>query len=105
MQRYVKKTKHATLFQKKCLFPYKIAFPCSISCNIKRFSVLLHTKHTKQNGIMGLGSYWVRKDDQTDEAKTLKPWEEEVSNGDKFFPDPNGEGPSLEKPEQGQGQE
>jgi len=54
---------------------------------------------------MGLGSYWVRKDDQTDEAKTLKPWEEEVSNGDKFFPDPNGEGPSLEKPEQGQGQE
>ena len=39
---------------------------------------------------MGLGSYWVRKDDQTGEAKTLKPWEEEVSNGDKFFPDPNG---------------
>lgn len=39
---------------------------------------------------MGLGSYWVRKDDHTGEAKTLKPWEEEVSNGDKFFPDPNG---------------
>ena len=38
---------------------------------------------------MGLGSYWVRKDDQTGEAKTLKPWEETVSNGDKFFPDPN----------------
>lgn len=38
---------------------------------------------------MGIGSYWVRKDDQTGEAKTLKPWEEEVSNGDKFFPDPN----------------
>ena len=38
---------------------------------------------------MGLGSYWVRKDDQTGEAKTLKPWEEAVSNGDKFFPDPH----------------
>lgn len=38
---------------------------------------------------MGIGSYWVRKDDQTGEAKTLKPWEEEVSNGDKFFPDPS----------------
>lgn len=37
---------------------------------------------------MGLGSYWVRKDDQTGEAKTLKPWEETVGNGDKFFPDP-----------------
>ena len=39
---------------------------------------------------MGLGSYWVRKDDQTGEAKTLKPWEEAVSGGDKFFPDPHG---------------
>lgn len=38
---------------------------------------------------MGLGSYWVRKDDQTGEAKTIKPWEEVVSNGDKFFPDPS----------------
>ena len=38
---------------------------------------------------MGLGSYWVRKDDHTGEAKTLKPWEEAISNGDKYFPDPN----------------
>ena len=38
---------------------------------------------------MGLGTYWARKDDQTGELKTVKPWEEEVSNGDKFFPDPN----------------
>ena len=37
---------------------------------------------------MGLGSYWVRKDDQSGEIKTVKPWEEKVSNGDKFFPDP-----------------
>ncbi|MEE1004977.1 MAG: hypothetical protein UH685_06540 [Bacteroidaceae bacterium] len=37
---------------------------------------------------MGLGSYWVRKDDQTGEAKTVKPWEESVSNGDKYYPDP-----------------
>ncbi|MBR6032198.1 MAG: hypothetical protein IKP36_09605 [Bacteroidaceae bacterium] len=44
---------------------------------------------------MGLGSYWVRKDDQTGEAKTLKPWEEAVSNGDKFFPDPNKKGNTL----------
>ena len=40
---------------------------------------------------MGLGSYWVRKDDQTGEAKTIKPWEEAISNGDKFFPDPHKE--------------
>lgn len=38
---------------------------------------------------MGLGTYWARKDDQTDELKTVKPWEEEVSNGDKNFPDPH----------------
>ena len=38
---------------------------------------------------MGLGSYWVRKDDHTGEAKTIKPWEEQVSNGDKRFPDPH----------------
>lgn len=41
---------------------------------------------------MGLGSYWVRKYDQTGEAKTIKPWEETVSNGDKHFPDPNKKG-------------
>ena len=35
---------------------------------------------------MGLGTYWARKDDQSGEIKTVKPWEEEVSNGDKFFP-------------------
>lgn len=40
---------------------------------------------------MGLGTYWARKDDQTDELKTVKPWEEEVSNGDKYFPDPHQE--------------
>ena len=34
---------------------------------------------------MGLGTYWARKDDQTGEIKTVKPWEETVSNGDKFF--------------------
>ena len=49
---------------------------------------------------MGLGSYWVRKDDQTGEAKTLKPWEESVSNGDKFFPDPHGTFCSAEEEEQ-----
>ena len=54
-------------------------------------------KHTKQNGTMGLGSYWVRKDDQTGEAKTLKPWEEAVSGGDKFFPDPHGKESSETK--------
>ena len=41
---------------------------------------------------MGLGSYWVRKDDQTGEAKTIKPWEEDVSNGDKRYPDPHKKG-------------
>ncbi len=37
-----------------------------------------------------MANYWVRKDDHTDEAKTIKPWEEAVSNGDKHFPDPHG---------------
>lgn len=36
-----------------------------------------------------MASYWVRKDDQSGEAKTIKPWEEMVSNGDKRFPDPH----------------
>ena len=51
---------------------------------------------------MGLGTYWARKDDQTDELKTVKPWEEEVSNGDKFFPDPNKkvEETEVEEPQQ-----
>ena len=50
---------------------------------------------------MGLGSYWVRKDDHTGEAKTLKPWEEAVSNGDKFFPDPNKKGsPNPDSPDE-----
>ena len=47
-------------------------------------------KKPKQNEIMGLGTYWARKDDQTGELKTVKPWEEVISNGDKYFPDPNG---------------
>ena len=38
---------------------------------------------------MGLGSYWVRKDDHTGEAKTIKPWEEKISGGDKYIPDPH----------------
>ena len=46
-------------------------------------------KKTKEHITMGLGTYWARKDDQTDELKTVKPWEEEVSNGDKHFPDPH----------------
>ncbi len=35
-----------------------------------------------------MASYWTRKDDQSDEVKTIKPWEEAVSHGNKFFPDP-----------------
>ena len=49
---------------------------------------------------MGLGTYWARKDDQTDELKTVKPWEEEVSNGDKFFPDPNKNSPLPTSPKE-----
>ena len=40
-----------------------------------------------------MASYWVRKDDHTGEAKTIKPWEETVSNGDKRFPDPHSHAP------------
>ena len=52
---------------------------------------------------MGLGSYWVRKDDQTGEAKTIKPWEESVSGGDRLFPDPSRKESSREEaPSQGE---
>ncbi len=36
-----------------------------------------------------MASYWTRKDDESEELRTVKPWEEKVSNGDKRFPDPN----------------
>ncbi len=49
---------------------------------------------------MGLGTYWARKDDQTGELKTVKPWDEQVSNGDKRFPDPHhGEQEEEETPQ------
>lgn len=35
-----------------------------------------------------MASYWTRKDDQSDELRTVKPWETEISGGDKEFPDP-----------------
>ena len=38
-----------------------------------------------------MAQYWTRKDDESEELRTLKPWEETISNGDKFFPDPDGE--------------
>ena len=67
------------------IFP---AFPFPLSL----FFVSLRQESNKKScKDMGLGSYWVRKDDQTGEAKTLKPWEESISNGDKLFPDPNQE--------------
>ena len=93
MQRYVKKSNSTTLFMKNCYimcFSSQFAsFRCPFLATLGFYLYFCIQKHTKQNGIMGLGSYWVRKDDQTGEAKTLKPWEEEVSNGDKFFPDPH----------------
>jgi hypothetical protein len=67
-------------------FPFS---PCSF---FRIFAAGIKQKTCKD---MGLGSYWVRKDDQTGEAKTLKPWEEAISNGDKFFPDPNQEGEDV----------
>ncbi|MCD8302438.1 MAG: hypothetical protein LUC44_05400 [Prevotellaceae bacterium] len=36
-----------------------------------------------------MASYWTRKDDQSDELRTVKPWEVTISGGDKFFPDPD----------------
>ncbi len=55
------------------------------------YSIYLYFCEQKQQktAIMGIGTYWARKDDQTGDLKTVKPWEEEVSNGDKFFPDPD----------------
>ena len=75
-----------------------IEFLCLYVCCIGIFSVTLPSKQSKKT--MGLGSYWVRKDDQTGEAKTLKPWEEKVSNGDKHFPDPKGNPESPDEAEQ-----
>lgn len=38
-----------------------------------------------------MASYWTRKDDKDEELRTIKPWDEATSNGDKFIPDPNGD--------------
>ena len=80
--------------RKKILFA---SFPRHFLVSEVFYSYFCIQKRTKQYSIMGLGSYWVRKDDQTGEAKTLKPWEETVSNGDKFFPDPHGKEPSEDE--------
>ena len=70
---------------------------------ITSFSLRTFAYGNITNKTMGLGTYWARKDDQTDELKTVKPWEEEVSNGDKFFPDPHQqEQEEEEKPQQKQ---
>ncbi len=36
-----------------------------------------------------MASYWTRKDDQSDELKTIKPWEEALDGGNREFPDPD----------------
>ena len=36
-----------------------------------------------------MASYWTRKDDQSDEVSTIKPWDEKIGNGDKQFPEPD----------------
>ncbi len=38
-----------------------------------------------------MANYWTKKDDQSDELTTVKPWEEAIDGGDKDFPDPAGE--------------
>jgi hypothetical protein len=63
--------------------------------NITAKSINFVEQNIKSNIAMGLGTYWARKDDQSGEIKTVKPWEEEVSNGDKFFPDPNQKGQEI----------
>lgn len=35
-----------------------------------------------------MGTYWNRKDDQSEELRTVKPWDEAIANGDKFIPEP-----------------
>ena len=35
-----------------------------------------------------MGQYWTRKEEDDEELRTIKPWEEAVSNGDKNYPDP-----------------
>ncbi len=36
-----------------------------------------------------MASYWTIKDKHPEELKTIKPWEEAISGGDKLFPDPH----------------
>lgn len=38
-----------------------------------------------------MAQYWTRKDDKDEELRTIKPWDEEVGNGDKQFPEPKKE--------------
>ena len=78
----------ATLFSKKCIISY--TFSANSLYRKAKTRTFAYKKHAKLR-TMGLGTYWARKDDQTDELKTVKPWEEEVSNGDKYFPDPHQE--------------
>ncbi len=35
-----------------------------------------------------MANYWTRKDDHTDELRTISPWEETIDGGDREFPDP-----------------
>lgn len=35
-----------------------------------------------------MANYWIQKDDQSEEASTIKPWDEKIGNGDKHFPEP-----------------
>lgn len=37
-------------------------------------------------------NYWTRKDDHTEEVKTITPWEQTIDGGDKIFPDPKTQG-------------
>lgn len=42
-----------------------------------------------------MAQFWTRKDDREDDLRTVKPWDEMVSNGDKRFPDPHSEKKEL----------
>ncbi len=38
-----------------------------------------------------MANYWTRKDDQSDELRTVKPWEVAIDGGDREYPDPKGD--------------
>lgn len=38
-----------------------------------------------------MASYWQRKDDQSEDLRTIKPWDEDIAHGNMYQPEPEQE--------------